>query len=147
MRSLTKTQSDEVKRLVRARNGRLRARELVDVARDKGSVLHTCFTWDPTKAAEKCRLYEAQEILRVVTVVIEPRNHSPVEVRALVSLPSDRGRGGGVYRDITCVMNNKTQRQELLELALDELRALRSKYSTLNELSKIWHAIDKAAIK
>lgn len=144
MLGLSKKQVAEVRRLVQERHGRLRAKELVDAARDTKSPLHSCFTWDDTAAAEKCRLYEAKEVLRYVTVVFEPvPKKPPMEVRALISLPSDRSRGGGVYRDVTVVLKNKTQRQELLELALSELQALRRKYSMLTELAKVWRVIDK----
>lgn len=50
---------------------------IVESAKNKKSVLHSCFVWDDAKAAHKYRLIKASELLRRITIKVikdgEPR--------------------------------------------------------------------------
>ncbi len=56
---------------IREQNGgRLQPRNIVDVARNKNSSLHTHFEWDDTKAADEHRKNTARRLVR--SIVINP---------------------------------------------------------------------------
>lgn len=129
----------ELRDLARQNKGLIMPRDVVDRARDKESALHSWFTWDDSEAAEKHRLYEARQLLRVV-VIKEDSQQAPV--RALVSLKSDRKVSGG-YRLTANVMNDDDMRQEMLNDALEELRYFENKYNRIKELSPVFDAASK----
>ena len=50
--------------------GRLTPMEVVDAARDRGSVLHSYFTWDDAAAAQEHRIEQARQLIRGIQVVV-----------------------------------------------------------------------------
>src|SRR5687767_282224 len=50
-------------------DARLTARIVVDAARPKNSVLHTCFEWDDVRAAELFREEQARKVLHSIRAV------------------------------------------------------------------------------
>ena len=61
------------------------AERLLELSRAEDALLHKCFEWDDTKAAEKYRLKQSGEIIRnLVAVKISSRTVEPV--RAFVSV-------------------------------------------------------------
>ena len=123
-----------------ANGGLIRAGDVVDFARaHPESALHGQFTWDVQKAARKRWLDEARQIIRVYVNVL--KEETP-EVRAFVSLESDRLTGGG-YRTMAEVLTNPERRSELLRQAVKELRAWQQRYDELHELASLFEQIDK----
>jgi hypothetical protein len=114
---------------------------VVDYARDPDTALHSRFTWDDGEAAEQHRLWQARQVMRVYVKMDMP-NRSPVNVRAFVSLPSDRRTGNG-YRSLNMVIKNEERCSELLAMAKSDLRTFRNKYRVLSELASVFSEIDK----
>jgi len=132
-----RTYVDELNELCKSNGGLLEPEQVVNYAADPSTLLHSKFTWDDDEASHLWRLHQARNLIRVV-VTVEKRTNT--EIRAFVSLSSDREEGG--YRLMTTVLNNKGMRQQMLEDAKRELILFREKYSMLKELSKVFEAID-----
>lgn len=91
--------------------GMLLVDQVIDLARDENNILHKYFTWDDSKAAEAFRKQEARTLIQRCKIRLVEQE--PVEVRAFVSLPTDRENGGG-YRLTTRVMGDEGLKDELL---------------------------------
>lgn len=129
----------ELKKL--GRGGSLTAESVVDAARDKASPLHTCFTWDNGKAAQKWRLHEARNLIRVYSTR-EMAKDEPDTDHVFVSLRADRSEGG--YRSLTRVLSDTELRQKLLADAFEDMRYFKTKYKRLSELNAVFSAMDAA---
>ena len=120
-------------------DGMLIPAEVVRFARDPGTALHTKFTWDDGDAAERWRIHEAQQVIRVHVTVL--KEDTP-PVRAYVSLPSDRVNGNGYCR-MEDVVASPHKLQCLVDQAKHELNSFRVKYEHLSQLEKVFRAIDE----
>lgn len=129
-----------LRKIQRAAGGILRPADIVAHARNPESPLHGEFDWDDSEAAEKWRLEQAREIIRV-TVVHEERKE--MTTRAFVSLARDRVDDGG-YRYVPSLVRTPKGRQEVLEEALAELRIFARKYRHISALTGIFVEIEKA---
>jgi len=133
--TLTKQQQAELAALKKKRKTILPA-EVVDFARDPNTALHSRFTWEDSEAAEKWRLHEARNILRVAVFV--PKG-STKPIRAYVSLRDDRSAAGG-YRSVVDVLSDAELRDKMLREALEEFRLFQQKYRVLSELAPLFEA-------
>lgn len=125
-----------LKRLARENDGLLLPEQVVEAARPITSPLHSRFEWNNGRAAEKYRIWQARQLLRVCIETI-PQSKDPVEV--FVSLSADRREGG--YRVQTEVLSDADMRRMLLSDALAELELFREKYARLRELAIVFKAI------
>lgn len=126
-------------------------------AASEASPIHNCFTWDDSEAAKKCRLIEAQMLIRSIKVIVEPHPQAkPIQVRAFVSIDKNEAErddeGKSVkpdrsYIPLAKVISNDDYRKQMLRQALAELAAFRRKYSILTELSDVFNAVEKAQKK
>jgi hypothetical protein len=91
--------------------GMLMVDQVIELARDENNILHKHFTWDDSKAADAFRKQEARALIQRCRIKLV--EHDPVEVRAFVSLPTDRENGGG-YRLTTRVLGDEGLKDELL---------------------------------
>lgn len=91
--------------------GMLLVDQVIDLARDENNILHKHFTWDDSKAADAYRKQEARALIQKCRIKLV--EHEATEVRAFVSLPTDRENGGG-YRLTTRVMGDDAMKEELL---------------------------------
>ena len=53
------------------RRGRLTPEQIVDEARPEDSILHPCFEWDDSKAAESWRIEQARDLIKRVKIMVE----------------------------------------------------------------------------
>jgi hypothetical protein len=60
---------ERIDRLIQENGGRVTPRQVVDASRPDGEVLHPCFEWDDTKAAEKYRDVQARKVLGNIEIV------------------------------------------------------------------------------
>ena len=128
----------ELEQIQKEHGGVLHPQHVVDFARNKNSALHSRFEWDDGKAAKAYRIVQARQLIRVYVQVAAD---NVTEVRAFVSLPSDREAGGG-YRSTDSVMTDEQRRAELLQMALKELAIFRRKYATLEQLAQVFAAAE-----
>jgi hypothetical protein len=122
--------------------GQLRPEAIVAQARAKDSVLHGCFTWDETRAAEHWRLHEARVLIRTYTVVIE-QDPMPVTTRAFVSLKSARINGSG-YTPIQRILSDAQLHAEMLGNAFEDLEQMERRYGHLQELRPVFRELRRA---
>lgn len=138
--------NEELAALADASDGLLKREQVVEAARNKKSALYAEFKakglWDDAKAAEMARLEYAGRLIR--TYVVKAIEEDLPPVRAMVSVVSDRERGGG-YRPIRDVLDDDNLRAQMIATALMELRALKRKYDQLTELAAVWAAIPDPA--
>lgn len=128
------TAGEELNRIYRTKN-RLDPKDVVNESRPVSAPLHSCFEWNDSKAAEKYRESQASDLIRCITVIYEPQEASPVEVRAYQSVQ-------GTYRPIEVVIDNEEQMEELYRKAFAELETFRKKYAALKRLKPVFRAID-----
>ena len=96
------------------RQGRLDPQSVVAAARNKKSPLHKQFEWDDTKAAEKYRLEQARELIRLVRVEVVlggVNTLSPMYIRDPRQPPETAG-----YQRLT-----KVRKQDIAEVVAKEL--------------------------
>lgn len=85
---------------------------VLEAAKAEVSPLHKHFEWSDSKAALEYRRWQARALIARCRIVVESRGD--VEVRAFVSLPSDRKQEGGGYRLRLDVLDDSDQKTELL---------------------------------
>lgn len=130
----------ELKRIAAESGGELRAVDVVEAARLDTSVLHSHFEWDDSEAAEKWRLHQARNLIRVVVEYIGSGDEA-VEARVFVSLAPDRAEDGGGYRSTVAVLSNADYREQLLADAFAEMKVFQQKYRGLRELEAVFSAM------
>lgn len=118
---------EELLKIQKRNNGLLHPKDVIKEARNKKSTLHPFFDWDDSSAAEKFRVFQAENLIRRVKVEITQRDDESVFVRQFVSLPSDRkplDTYEGGYRHIDSVLSET-------ELRLEYLKSIQAEISTL----------------
>lgn len=124
-------------------NGKVTAENLINSARPQDSIMHDCFEWNDTEAAEKYRLLEAKNVInQLVKVVVEKDSEQSRGQRAYVNINPQRGFGSkGDYISIERAMSEEETRKIVLKRALEELIAYKRKYQEFSELSKVFSTI------
>ena len=157
---LPETITQELQLIQSKNNGLLEPAHIVEYAKDPETLLHGRFEWEDSKAAEKYRVWQARQIIRLELVVvnkqadkpsklfftIDPTEKAKRHIRAFVSLQSDRygdGESRGGYRDIYDVVLDDEMRAQLLDDAKKDMGHFRRKYQLLKELSNVFEAMDK----
>lgn len=98
-------------KMARQNGGVLKVEDVLQEAKDAHSILHKHFEWDDTEAAAQYRRQQARALIaRCKITMVET---APVEIRAFVSLPTDREAGGG-YRLTSEVVGNEYMKAEML---------------------------------
>jgi hypothetical protein len=97
--------------MARQNGGVLMVDDVLQEARDENSILHKHFEWDDTEAAVQYRKQQARALIARCRITLIEKE--PVQVRAFVSLPTDREAGGG-YRLTSEVVSNAALKAELL---------------------------------
>ena len=131
--------------------GILTPKIVLDEARKKTSPLHTYFEWDDSEAANQWRLAQAGSLIRKVRVtLIREDGKSELKVRAFFHVLPQQDQGAeedddepiaGVYVPVKVAMENYSE--QVKGQALSELKAVRRKWATVEELSKVWRVVDE----
>ena len=128
---------------LRVENGGILTPEVVlNASRKEDAVLHSCFEWNDSVAAEKFRLEQSRHLIANITVITETTSE-PKTVRAFINIspPATKGK----YTTLYIAMNNTATRKQALLNALRELRAFQNKFATYSELADVFKAIDDFA--
>ena len=133
-------QLKELKTIQKKNGGQLFPVDVVDYARNPKSALHSAFEWDDTAAAERYRIDQARNIIRISVEVIETERET-ITIHPFVALYDERKHGG--YRSVTVLMKTEEGRQRVLDTALWELNAFKKKYKDLKVLASVFAEIDK----
>jgi hypothetical protein len=97
--------------IAKQHGGVLMVDDVLNEAKNESSPLHDHFEWDDSVAADAHRRYQARVLIQRCKITLV--DSAPTQVRAFVSLQSDREIGGG-YRLTTTVMDDEAMREELL---------------------------------
>ena len=134
---------EELNLIASMNDGLLDPFRIVDYARDPDTALHSKFTWDDGEAAHQYRLWQARQVIRLELTIAPRSEETPKEIRAFVSLRTDRKHDGtGGYRPILSVLSDDGLREQMLLDAKSEMRVFRKKYDTLRELAGVFTAMD-----
>lgn len=98
-------------KIARQNGGVLKVEDVLAEARDEDSPLHKHFEWDDSEAAELYRRQQARSLIQKCKITLI--DSQPVEIRAFVSLPTDRENGGG-YRLTSEVVSNEQMKAEFV---------------------------------
>lgn len=134
-------QAGEYMHDISEREGGLTAERLLELSRDEDALMHKCFEWDDTKAAEKYRLSQAGYMIR--TIVATKINNEPVQnQRAFVSVTQTAHAEKGIFKPIITALAVEKDRAVVLENAMRDWGVFKEKYSKLDELAKAIEAFD-----
>ena len=114
-------------------NGSLTPAAVVDVARDPAHPLHGRVEWDDTVAAEKYRLDQARQLIRVVKVT-ETRGDTLLRTREFVSVHREDGPS---YVPIEEVKADEFTSKLVLQQAAREWRQMLARYQHLAEFLEL----------
>jgi hypothetical protein len=124
---------------IRERHGTLTPSIVLDEARDPDSPLHHRFEWDDGAAAEKWRLHQAGNLLRVK--FRRNTDGGVQEVRAF--WPVREGEDDGAeaphadYRPIREVVEDPVARQVMLNSMVRDANSFRRRYAHMQEFADI----------
>lgn len=124
----------ELEGLAEANGGLLMPEAVVEFAKDPNTALHSRFEWDDTEAAQKYRLWQARQIIKVM-VDFTPAEKK--EYQVFVSMKTDRYNGGG-YRQMVEIMSDEQSQRQLLIQAHADFRLWQRKYEQLKELAPVF---------
>lgn len=106
-----KAEKELLIRMARRNGGVLMVDHVLNEAQNEYSILHKYFEWDDSEAADLYRRQQARALIQ--RCKIQMVESEPVEIRAFVSLPTDRSNGGG-YRLTSEVVGDEYMKAELL---------------------------------
>ena len=124
------------------KKGNLTPKALVDASRRKNAALHDLFEWNDEIAAEKYRETQASYLIRSIEVVSTGTSEP---VRAFVSVTVNEQATERTYINVKRALSTNGTREEVLAIALAELRAFERKYKNLEELANVLAAIREVA--
>ena len=115
--------------------GKFTPMEVLEKAKDETTELHKCFEWNDSIAAEKYRLEQAKNIIRMLVYEKETKEQEVVRYYAKTETKH-------VYQPTKQFLVQEDEYQGLLRRALAELEAFKNKYHTLTELESIFDAME-----
>jgi hypothetical protein len=124
------------------KKGNLTPKALVDASRRKNAALHDLFEWNDEIAAEKYRETQASYLIRSIEVVSTGTSEP---IRAFVSVTVNEQATERTYINVKRALSTNGTREEVLAIALAELRAFERKYKNLEELASVLAAIREVA--
>lgn len=111
--------------------------QIVEYAKNPDTELNKCFTWNDAEAANKCRIYEARQV--VCNLIVHKENgdkQEPTPIRLFHKIEN------GHYKPLTLIVQNEDEYESLLRQCKEALQSLKRKYSSLSEYQKIWDLIN-----
>ena len=115
--------------------GKFTPMEVLEKAKDETTELHKCFEWNDSIAAEKYRLEQAKNIIRMLVYKKENKEQQVVRYYAKTETKH-------VYQPTKQFLVQEDEYQGLLRRALAELESFKKKYHTLTELENIFEAME-----
>lgn len=108
---------------------------VLEVARNKNTELHKCFTWNNDEAAEKWRLKEARQLIQLFVIKTEKQEVYKPRIFQATSKKN-------VYQETRFFVQNKNEYTALVNRAKAELIAIQNRYKEITEMEEIFEAID-----
>lgn len=127
---------------LRTKKNKLSPADVVEDAAEPTSPTHNCFEWNDNRAGNKYRLHQARLLLdNIVTIKVQNKELSQ-PVRAFYSIKREDRQTD--YTPISIVLNSEYDRNKVLSNALREATNWKKRYESLEELAKIFAAIEEA---
>lgn len=124
-------------RALYSRDGVLTCEAVLDAARPKNSPLHSYFTWDDSRAAERYRLIEAGRLIATVRIEYTPKKTAQV-IHVPTFIPTGtNSEGKRQYFPVEEVTRNEFLQQKALADARSEMEGTRARYSHLVDLLEL----------
>lgn len=131
---------------IEKQHGEVTPKLVLDDARDENSILHSCFEWRDSVAAELYREKQAGDLIRNIKVVVQPAESTePKQIRAFVSVVDDEKKRR--YVNLEKSLSEQKYRDQALTDAFNSLKSFREKYNMYRELSGVISEIDKLNIE
>lgn len=118
---------------IRDESGDLTPRLVVDAARPTDSPLHSHFEWDDTLAAEKWRLDQAGQLLRVT---FKPDPTQPTHLRAFVAIKGEDSPQSS-YVPTETAMQDDFMRTLVLRSMNREWKSFKKRYEHMAEFAAL----------
>jgi uncharacterized protein YcfL len=135
---------------IQKKHGALTPPVIVEESRPENAVLHYRFTWDDSEAAHQYRLWQARQIVQVVSF-LHPKMDTPVRSFQSVTLEAEDEEGQihstHIYVDTKEAFKNPAMRAQILERAHREAADFAVRYKSLVELAEIISVIKKVLDK
>lgn len=126
---------------IESSNGSLDTRNVVDFAKkNQDSELHKCFEWDNDIASEKYRIFQANQILSSISVVVSESEEQKEITRAYVNIV-DSDDNERKYKNIARVLENDDEYEQLKKRAYEDLLRCKDKYSKVLQLEDLKEVI------
>jgi len=135
---------EEIDKIKYENNGILKPRFVIEAAKNSNNPLHEMFEWNDEKAAELQRLQFARGIISSLVIEVKFNNHKTQQnVFYSVTLnPENKNDNKVGYLEIGEVMGDDRYKLQVVNKALQEISYWQGKYSSYNELSKIFESIE-----
>lgn len=116
-------------------HGEVTPQIMVDDARPESAVLHPCYEWDDSKAAEKYRCHQSKKIIGNLHVVRIADARKEVSVRGFVSINGRNEKAS--YRPFVVAMSEEKTKEQVIKNAKEELRYFKSKYENIIDVISV----------
>lgn len=138
----------ELERVRGIGGGDLSLQLLIEESKPKSAALHQDFTWVTAKAANHWRLHEARKLVQSIEIIRDdmPPTRAYESVRIIEIKPEVAPKAKHVFRTIEDIMRDPDTRDELLAQAFREGAAFRKRFHGLQELAKVFAALDEALL-
>ena len=139
----------EIERVRKIGKGNISLQVLVDESKPVDAPLHSEFEWRNAKAANSWRLHQARKIVQSIEIL--PEGKQPVRGYSSVQVVTEQAgspaKSTFVFRSIEDVLSNPETRDELLGQAIRDALAFRKRYQALQELAKVFAALDETLLE
>lgn len=117
------------------RDGTLTPEQVVAEASAPDSPLHGYFEWDDSEAARRYRLVQARGLIIRCRATVTVAPEETRKVRAFLNIPNPDG-GAGHYEPTADALSGEN-REVVLQQAMRELAALKTKYRSLIDFDAV----------
>lgn len=116
-----------------ANDGILTAQAVVDAARPDDHPLHQHFEWDAEKGAEKYRVQQARQLIRIVKLVYVDKRGDVQKMRVFHSVPDPESMSGRSYVPLSEIERSDVMSAQLLRAMEIDWRNLHRRYKQFAE--------------
>lgn len=139
----------ELEHVRKLNDGTITAPALVQACKPKDHKLHDYFEWRDKVAGSRWREQQARHLIGSIVVTYD--QHKAVREYQNVTVEYQPGPDDGKIEQVRAYVSTEealadpVMRTQILKRALDESKSWRNRYSSLQELARVFDAIDAAA--
>lgn len=139
----------ELERVRELGDGDISLQTLVDESKPKDAALHVEFDWHGATAANKWRLIQGRKLVQSIQIIHVDSAPTRVyeSVRVVEVEQGKSAKPKRVFRTVQDIMSDPVTRGELLAQAFREGAAFRRRFRGLQELAKVFAALDEVLLE